>query len=83
MPTYCLLIWIHQDEPDPFSVLFFGAKLVIREGLSVGELVAFNMQTLQENILFNHSVRDNIALADPAMPIQQARNELGRRLAPW
>jgi subfamily B ATP-binding cassette protein HlyB/CyaB len=26
---------------------------------------------LQENVLFNRSVRDNIALADPAMPIQQ------------
>jgi subfamily B ATP-binding cassette protein HlyB/CyaB len=26
---------------------------------------------LQDNILFNRSVRDNIALADPAMPIEQ------------
>jgi subfamily B ATP-binding cassette protein HlyB/CyaB len=26
---------------------------------------------LQENILFNRSVRENIALADPAMPIEQ------------
>jgi subfamily B ATP-binding cassette protein HlyB/CyaB len=26
---------------------------------------------LQENVLFNRSVRDNIALADPAMPIEQ------------
>ena len=26
---------------------------------------------LQENVLFNRSVRENIALADPAMPIQQ------------
>ena len=26
---------------------------------------------LQENVLFNCSVRDNIALADPAMPIEQ------------
>jgi subfamily B ATP-binding cassette protein HlyB/CyaB len=26
---------------------------------------------LQENILFNRSVRENIALADPAMPMQQ------------
>jgi subfamily B ATP-binding cassette protein HlyB/CyaB len=26
---------------------------------------------LQENILFNRSVRDNIALADPAMPIER------------
>jgi len=26
---------------------------------------------LQENILFNRSVRDNIALADPAMPMEQ------------
>src|SRR5205823_8973716 len=25
---------------------------------------------LQENVLFNRSVRDNIALADPAMPIE-------------
>jgi subfamily B ATP-binding cassette protein HlyB/CyaB len=25
---------------------------------------------LQDNILFNRSVRDNIALADPAMPIE-------------
>jgi ATP-binding cassette, subfamily B, bacterial HlyB/CyaB len=26
---------------------------------------------LQENVLFNRSIRDNIALADPAMPIEQ------------
>jgi len=26
---------------------------------------------LQENVLFNRSVRDNIALADPAMPMQR------------
>ena len=26
---------------------------------------------LQENVLFNRSVRDNIALADPGMPIEQ------------
>ena len=26
---------------------------------------------LQENVLFNRSVRDNIALADPAMPIER------------
>jgi subfamily B ATP-binding cassette protein HlyB/CyaB len=26
---------------------------------------------LQENVLFNRSVRDNIALADPAMPMEQ------------
>src|SRR6516225_4332465 len=26
---------------------------------------------LQENVLFNRSVRDNIALADPALPIEQ------------
>src|SRR5260221_670471 len=26
---------------------------------------------LQENVLFNHSIRDNIALVDPAMPMPQ------------
>src|ERR1700758_3614142 len=26
---------------------------------------------LQDNVLFNRSVRDNIALADPAMPIER------------
>ena len=36
---------------------------------------------LQENMLFNRSVRDNIALADPAMPIERviARREARRR----
>ena len=26
---------------------------------------------LQENVLFNRSIRDNIALADPAMPLER------------
>src|SRR5581483_101957 len=29
---------------------------------------------LQENILFNRSIRDNIALADPGMPIERVIN---------
>ena len=28
---------------------------------------------LQENVLFNQSIRDNIALSDPAMPIESGR----------
>src|SRR5204863_322652 len=64
--------------------LYFGALLVIDGSLSVVELVAFNMLAgrvtgpwlrlavmLQDNVLFNRSVRDNIALADPAMSIEQ------------
>ena len=41
---------------------------------------------LQENVLFNRSVRDNIALADPAMPIEQviaAASSQGRMSSSW
>ena len=36
---------------------------------------------LQENVLFNRSVRDNIALTDPAMPIERVdrRGQARRR----
>ena len=41
---------------------------------------------LQENVLFNRSVRDNIALADPAMPMEQviaAASSPARTTSSW
>lgn len=49
---------------------------VLVDGIDIGQIDPAWLRrqigvVLQENILFNRSVRDNIALANPAMPIEQ------------
>src|SRR6266568_606201 len=51
-----------------------GRVLVDGVDLSLADIAGLRRQigvVLQENVLFNRSVRDNIALADPAMPIER------------
>jgi len=49
-------------------VLIDGADLAIVDPAWLRRQIGV---VLQENVLFNRSVRDNIALADPAMPIER------------
>src|SRR6266852_6028746 len=54
--------------PESGRVLVDGVDLAVVEVAWLRRQVGV---VLQENVLFNRSVRDNIALADPAMPIEQ------------
>jgi subfamily B ATP-binding cassette protein HlyB/CyaB len=54
--------------PESGRVLIDGADLAMVDIASLRRQMGV---VLQENILFNRSVRDNIALADPAMPIER------------
>jgi subfamily B ATP-binding cassette protein HlyB/CyaB len=53
--------------PESGRVLVDGADLAMIEPAWLRRQIGV---VLQENVLFNRSVRDNIALADPAMPIE-------------
>ena len=54
-----------------------GRNRITARGRTSGKILHFKMRdekdrvVLQENMLFNRSVRDNIALADPAMPTER------------
>jgi subfamily B ATP-binding cassette protein HlyB/CyaB len=54
--------------PESGRVLIDGADLALVDTSWLRRQLGV---VLQENVLFNCSVRDNIALADPAMPIEQ------------
>jgi len=54
--------------PEQGRVLVDGVDLALVDPAWLRRQVGV---VLQENILFNRSVRDNIALADPAMPMEQ------------
>jgi ATP-binding cassette, subfamily B, bacterial HlyB/CyaB len=54
--------------PESGRVLIDGADLAMVDPAWLRRQVGV---VLQENVLFNRSVRDNIALADPAMPIER------------
>jgi ATP-binding cassette, subfamily B, bacterial HlyB/CyaB len=54
--------------PESGRVLVDGVDLAIVDAAWLRRQLGV---VLQENVLFNCSVRDNIALADPAMPIEQ------------
>ena len=54
--------------PESGRVLVDGADLAMVDTAWLRRQVGV---VLQENVLFNRSVRDNIALADPAMPIER------------
>jgi subfamily B ATP-binding cassette protein HlyB/CyaB len=54
--------------PESGRVLVDGVDLAIVDAAWLRRQLGV---VLQENVLFNRSVRDNIALADPAMPIEQ------------
>jgi subfamily B ATP-binding cassette protein HlyB/CyaB len=54
--------------PESGRVLVDGADLAMVDTAWLRRQVGV---VLQENVLFNRSVRDNIALADPALPIEQ------------
>jgi subfamily B ATP-binding cassette protein HlyB/CyaB len=54
--------------PESGRVLVDGADLAMVDIAWLRRQVGV---VLQENVLFNRSVRDNIALADPALPIEQ------------
>jgi subfamily B ATP-binding cassette protein HlyB/CyaB len=53
--------------PENGRVLVDGVDLAIIDAVWLRRQLGV---VLQENVLFNRSVRDNIALADPAMPIE-------------
>src|SRR5262245_14325777 len=54
--------------PESGRVLVDGVDLAVIDAAWLRRQLGV---VLQENVLFNRSVRDNIALADPAMPIEQ------------
>src|SRR6516164_3621647 len=54
--------------PESGRVLVDGVDLAIVDAAWLRRQLGV---VLQENVLFNRSVRDNIALADPAMPMEQ------------
>jgi subfamily B ATP-binding cassette protein HlyB/CyaB len=54
--------------PERGRVLIDGMDLAMADPAWLRRQIGI---VLQENVLFNHSVRDNIALADPAMPIDR------------
>jgi ATP-binding cassette, subfamily B, bacterial HlyB/CyaB len=54
--------------PENGRVLVDGVDLAIVDAAWLRRQLGV---VLQENVLFNRSVRDNIALADPAMPMEQ------------
>jgi subfamily B ATP-binding cassette protein HlyB/CyaB len=54
--------------PESGRVLVDGVDLAIIDAAWLRRQLGV---VLQDNVLFNRSVRDNIALADPAMPIEQ------------
>jgi subfamily B ATP-binding cassette protein HlyB/CyaB len=54
--------------PESGRVLIDGADLAVADVSGLRRQIGV---VLQENVLFNRSVRENIALADPAMPIEQ------------
>src|SRR5215467_5813687 len=54
--------------PESGRVLVDGVDLAIIDAAWVRRQLGV---VLQENVLFNRSVRDNIALADPAMPMER------------
>ncbi len=54
--------------PESGRVLVDGADLALADPAWLRRQIGV---VLQENVLFNRSVRDNIALADPAMPIER------------
>jgi subfamily B ATP-binding cassette protein HlyB/CyaB len=54
--------------PESGRVLVDGVDLAVVDAAWLRRQLGV---VLQENVLFNRSVRDNIALADPAMPIEQ------------
>jgi ATP-binding cassette, subfamily B, bacterial HlyB/CyaB len=54
--------------PESGRVLVDGADLTVIDTSWLRRQIGV---VLQENVLFNRSIRDNIALADPGMPIEQ------------
>jgi len=54
--------------PEGGRVLVDGVDLAVVDAAWLRRQLGI---VLQENVLFNRSVRDNIALADPAMPIER------------
>jgi subfamily B ATP-binding cassette protein HlyB/CyaB len=55
-------------QPEAGRVLIDGTDAAVLEPAWLRRQIGV---VLQENILFNRSVRENIALADPALPIEQ------------
>jgi subfamily B ATP-binding cassette protein HlyB/CyaB len=55
-------------QPESGRVLIDGTDAAVLEPAWLRRQIGV---VLQENILFNRSVRENIALADPALPIEQ------------
>ena len=63
-----------QADPAPLRARRAGACWSTAVDLAMVDIAWLRRQigvVLQENVLFNRSVRDNIALADPAMPIER------------
>jgi subfamily B ATP-binding cassette protein HlyB/CyaB len=54
--------------PERGRVFVDGVDLALASGIWLRRQIGV---VLQENVLFNRSVRENIALADPGMPIEQ------------
>ena len=54
--------------PESGRVLIDGVDVAVADPAWLRRQIGV---VLQENVLFNRSVRDNIALADPAMPIER------------
>ncbi|SHI01535.1 type I secretion system permease/ATPase [Pollutimonas bauzanensis] len=55
-------------QPEQGRVLIDGVDISTIDASSLRRQIGV---VLQENLLFNRSIRDNIALADPGMPLQQ------------
>jgi len=54
--------------PESGRVLIDGIDLALAEASSLRRQIGV---VLQENVLFNRSIRENIALADPGAPLEQ------------
>ena len=53
--------------PERGRVLVDGMDLALADASSLRRQIGV---VLQENVLFNRSIRDNIALADPGAPLE-------------
>src|SRR6476646_217171 len=56
------------DGPESGQVMIDGMDLAMADPAWLRRQIGV---VLQENVLFNRSVRENIALADPAMPMER------------
>ena len=55
-------------QPEQGRVLVDGVDISTIDASSLRRQIGV---VLQENVLFNRSIRDNIALSDPGMPLQR------------